>query len=168
MTTRIRPKLLRAALIGTILLLSAQGALAQFTQKGPKLVGTGAVGLADQGYSVSLSANGNTAIVGGFNDNSNTGAAWVFTQSNGVWTQQGSKLVGTGAVGPALQGYSVALSGDGNTAIVGGTDNSNATIPPRQTAEVLGENVDWPEEWRHDRRKRTQISRRRSLRSRPP
>ena len=28
-----------------------------------------------------------------------TGAAWVFTRSGGVWTQQGSKLVGTGAVG---------------------------------------------------------------------
>ena len=28
-----------------------------------------------------------------------TGAAWVYTRSGGVWTQQGSKLVGTGAVG---------------------------------------------------------------------
>jgi hypothetical protein len=30
---------------------------------------------------------------------------------NGVWTQQGSKLVGSGAVGNAYQGISVALSG---------------------------------------------------------
>ena len=56
-----------------------------------------------------------------------TGAAWVFTRSGGVWTQQGSKLVGTGAVGTAEQGCSVALSADGNTAIVGGPgDNSGA------------------------------------------
>ena len=48
------------------------------------------------------------------------GAAWVFTRSGGVWTQQGSKLVGTGAVGDADLGSSVALSADGNTAIVGG------------------------------------------------
>jgi len=59
-------------------------------------------------------------MVGGDGDNNFTGAAWVFTRSGGVWSQQGSKLVGTGAVGPAGQGRSVALSADGNTAIVGG------------------------------------------------
>jgi hypothetical protein len=30
-----------------------------------------------------------------------TGATWVFTRSNGVWTQQGTKLVGTGTPGNA-------------------------------------------------------------------
>ena len=95
-----------------------------WTQQGPKLVGTGAVGSADQGTSVSISSDGNTAIVGGDYDNSIAGAAWIFTRSGGVWTQQGPKLVGTGAVGSADQGYSVAISSDGNTAIVGG-DNDN-------------------------------------------
>jgi len=107
-------------LIFAALLLSSQLALAQFTQQGPKLVGTGAVGNAAQGYSVALSADCITAIVGGQNDAGGIGAAWVYTRSNGVWTQQGSKLVGTGAAGNAGQGYSVALSTDGNTAIVGG------------------------------------------------
>jgi IstB-like ATP binding protein len=42
-----------------------------------------------------LSADGNAAIVGGAFDNpdpsgSAIGAAWVFTRSNGVWTQQGT------------------------------------------------------------------------------
>jgi hypothetical protein len=46
-----------------------------------------------------------------------SGAAWVFTRSGGVWTQQ-NKLVSTGAVGRL--GTSVALSGDGNIAVVGG------------------------------------------------
>jgi hypothetical protein len=91
-----------------------------WTQQGNKLVGTGAVGSARQGMSVALSADGNTAIVGGWSDNSKAGAAWVFTRSGGVWTQQGKKLVGTGAAGSAHQGMSVALSADGNTAIVGG------------------------------------------------
>jgi hypothetical protein len=36
------------------------------------------------GWSVALSADGNTAIVGGFQDNSDTGAAWMFTRSGGV------------------------------------------------------------------------------------
>src|SRR5207245_9735519 len=94
---------------------------------GWKLVGTAAVGSACQCISVSLSSDGNTAIVGGSIDNSGAGAAWVFTRSGGVWTQQGTKLVGTGAVGSAIQGASVSLSSNGNTAIVGGyVDNSNA------------------------------------------
>jgi hypothetical protein len=91
-----------------------------WSQQGKKLVGTGAVGKARQGMSVALSADGNTAIVGGWSDNSKTGAAWVFTRNGGVWTQQGKKLVGTDAVGRASQGMSVALSADGDTAILGG------------------------------------------------
>ncbi len=98
-----------------------------WAQQGGKLVGTGAVGNAGQGISVALSDDGNTVIVGGPYDNSSNGAAWVYARNGGVWTQQGSKLVGTGAVGSARQGSSVALSGDGNTAIVGGPgDNSYA------------------------------------------
>jgi len=91
-----------------------------WSQQGSKLVGNGAVGIADQGWSVALSADGNTAVVGGFADNSYTGGVWVYSRSGGVWTQQGSKLVGIGAVGNADQGHSVALSADGNTAVVGG------------------------------------------------
>jgi len=88
------------------------------------LMGTGAVGSADQGFSVAISAAGNTVIVGGEDDNNNAGAAWIFTRTNGAWTQQGNKLVGTGASGTAKQGWAVALSGDGSTAMVGGSDDS--------------------------------------------
>src|SRR5438874_8927525 len=93
---------------------------AQFTQLGAKFTGTGFVGTALQGNAVAISADGSTVIVGGFFDNSFAGAAWVFTRVSGAWTQQGSKLVGAGAVGSALQGSAVAISADGNTAIVGG------------------------------------------------
>jgi hypothetical protein len=92
-----------------------------WTQQGNKLVGTGAIGSAEQGSSVSISSDGNTAIIGGPGDNGSKGAAWVFTRSGGVWTQQGSKLVGTGAIGIAGQGGAVSLSSDGNTAIIGGS-----------------------------------------------
>jgi photosystem II stability/assembly factor-like uncharacterized protein len=91
----------------------------QFSQQGPKLVGTSAVGNVIQGESVFLSADGNTAIVGGGGDNIGAGAAWVWTRSGGVWIQQ-AKLVDSGAVGNANQGNSVSLSTDGNTAIGGG------------------------------------------------
>ena len=49
-------------------------------------------GRSDQGYSVALSADGNTALIGGYGDNGNVGAAWVFTRSGSTWTQQGRKL----------------------------------------------------------------------------
>ena len=114
------------AVLGMLLL--AHVAAAQFTQQGSKLVGTGAVGPTTwQGNSVAISADGNTAIVGGPGDSLDAGAAWVFTRSGQVWSQQGSKMVGTGAAGTAQQGWSVAISGDGNTAIVGGpTDDYDA------------------------------------------
>jgi hypothetical protein len=52
-----------------------------------------------------------------------------FHRSNGVWTQQGSKLVGMDAAGTNVQqGISVALSADGNTAMVGGPfDNRDSS-----------------------------------------
>jgi hypothetical protein len=91
-----------------------------------KLVGTGFVGAPMQGYSVSISDDGDTVIVGGPLDNADAGAAWVFTRSYGVWSQQGPKLVGTDIIGPfPLQGFSVSLSGDGNTAIIGGFGDDN-------------------------------------------
>jgi hypothetical protein len=98
-----------------------------WSQQGSKLAGSDAVGSAFQGYSVAVSADGSTAIVGGYGDNFDTGAAWVFTRSGGQWSQEGSKLVGTGAVGDAAQGWSVTISADGTTAIAGGYyDDSEA------------------------------------------
>ena len=115
-----RAMIARSCVLLTLACALAGSANAQFAQQGGKLVGIGEVGNAELGNSVALSSDGNTAIVGGPGDNGNAGAAWVYTRSGGVWTQQGGKLVGTGAVAGAYQGWSVALSGDGNTAIVGG------------------------------------------------
>ena len=55
------------------------------------LIGTGAVGGARQGTSVAISGDNTTIIDGGPYDNSNAGAAWIFTLSSpgsGVWRQQ--------------------------------------------------------------------------------
>jgi hypothetical protein len=77
--------------------------------------------------SVALSSDGNTALIGGTQDNedSNTGfapgAAWVFTRSGSTWSQQGGKLTGGGETGGGFFGSSVALSSDGNTALIGGS-----------------------------------------------
>jgi hypothetical protein len=79
-----------------------------------------AIGEAEFGYSVALSNDGNTAIVGGPGDSQFAGAVWRFTQSGGVWTSQG-KLTVNNEIGMAAFGWSVALSADdGNTAIIAG------------------------------------------------
>jgi hypothetical protein len=121
------------ALIGGYADNSGVGAAWVFTRSGglwaeqAKLVGADAVGNAFQGYSVTLSASGDTAIVGGFQDSGNVGAAWVFVRTGNAWFQQ-SKLVGAGGVGDTQQGFSVALSADGNTAIVGGNNDSQSPL----------------------------------------
>ncbi len=69
------------------------------------------------GYSAALSADGNVALVGSFGNalDPHQSGAWVFTNSNGVWTQQGPKLA---VSNPYNYGQSVALSADGATALI--------------------------------------------------
>lgn len=90
-------------------------------------VGSGSSGTAQQGISIALSNDGLTLAMGGPFDNTNIGAVWVFTRSTATsttWTQQGSKLVGTGGVGTSKQGTSVALSANGNYLVVGGSNDN--------------------------------------------
>ncbi len=95
-----------------------------WTQQGGKLTGSGEVGSGWFGESVALSANGDTALIGAPSDNEQAGAAWVFTRSGSTWTQQGGKLTGRGEVGNGFFGKSVALSANGDTAMVGGYNDN--------------------------------------------
>lgn len=74
------------------------------------------------GYSVALSGDGNTAIVGAYADdvgaNSSQGSATIFTRSGSLWTQQ-QTITQSGGAAFDYFGTSVALSSDGNTAVVG-------------------------------------------------
>ncbi len=100
----------------------------KWSQQGPKLTGGEEIGLPSGlfGDSVALSSNGNTALIGGYGDDKEIGAAWVFTRSGSTWSQQGSKLTASGEdgstefPGEGWFGWSVALSGEGNTALIGG------------------------------------------------
>jgi hypothetical protein len=81
---------------------------------------------------VSLSSDGNTLAAGGYGDNSNIGATWIFVRIGTMWSRQGNKLVGSGSVpsssgGYVFQGYSVALSSDGDTLAVGGRNDGTNT-----------------------------------------
>jgi hypothetical protein len=109
----------------TVLLAAA--ASAQFTTLtlAQKTVGTLATGSAQQGTSVAISNDGNTAVIGGPQDSTGVGAVWVFVRTAGTWAQQGAKLVGAGSSGASNIGTSVAISGDGNTIISGGPANNS-------------------------------------------
>jgi gliding motility-associated-like protein len=87
--------------------------------QGKKLTGNDNVGTAAQGTSVAMSANGRIVVVGGSQDNSGIGAAWVYTSAGG-WKQKGHKLVGKDSIGQSNQGTSVAISASGSTVVVGG------------------------------------------------
>ena len=100
-----------------------------YVQQGPKLVASDVTKSSSLGQSVSISGDGNTAVAGAWNDRDSAGtpgASVIFTRTNGVWGQQGSKLVGTGASPNSTQGRRVAISGDGNTVIVGGQKESSS------------------------------------------
>jgi len=94
------------------------------------LVGTGGFNTYPLINSVAISADGNTAIIGSAsnnvttNTNDQTGSVWFFTRSGGTWTQQGLLMYGAGAVGASNQGIAVAMSADGNTALVGGSGDN--------------------------------------------
>jgi hypothetical protein len=81
------------------------------------------------GYSVALSNDGNTAIVGAYRDdvgaNTNQGSACIFTRSGGTWTQQAKLVDSTGANNDEF-GTSVALSSDGNTALIGAPNSTSS------------------------------------------
>jgi hypothetical protein len=76
------------------------------------------------GGSVALSADGTTALIGAFRDNNSNGedagSVYVFARSNGEWSQQ-QKLAAADGDDKDRFGYSVALSADGTTALIGAT-----------------------------------------------
>ncbi|HXM87492.1 MAG TPA: DUF6531 domain-containing protein, partial [Solirubrobacteraceae bacterium] len=76
---------------------------------------------ADFGASVALSADGDTAAVGGPTDHSDQGAVWQFKRTGSSWSQSGPKLVESGS---EQFGLSVALSEDGATTLAASRDGS--------------------------------------------
>lgn len=135
--------------IGASWIFSRSGT--SWTQDGMKLVANDNTGQSEQASSVAITADGNTAIIGGLADNNGVGASWIFIREEGFWIQQGLKFIGAGSSQAALQGNSVAISADGGTAFSGGFVDNNSTgaswafsagapvpvvVPPVQTGPV--------------------------------
>jgi len=106
--------------VGAAWVFSGSGS--SWTQEA-KLEGGGEEANGKFGRSVALSANGGTALIGGLADGE--GAAWVFTGSGSTWTQQAKLKGGDGGPEDSRFGGSVALSGDGNTALIGSVQDNN-------------------------------------------
>jgi hypothetical protein len=94
-----------------------------------KLIAEDAAEFDNFGEAVALSADGRTALIGAYNDRNNdhdpwlgSGSAYVFVKGeDGTWSQR-MKLTAEDSVA----GDSVALSADGQTAVIGAPgDNDN-------------------------------------------
>jgi hypothetical protein len=79
------------------------------------------------GLSVALSADGSTALIGASAKNSSQGAAYVFTRSGSKWSQQQELTASDSVAAQNDFGLSVALSADGNTALIGASNKNSFT-----------------------------------------
>ena len=89
------------------------------------------------GYSVSISSDGTTALIGAYTDDdkgADSGSAYVFKYNGTTWTQQSKLTASDGATSDQF-GYSVSISSDGTTALVGafydddkGADSGSAYV----------------------------------------
>lgn len=113
---------------------SSAGAVYIFTRSGTTwtqqayIKGSNTVAGDQFGFSVALSADGSTLAVGAIGRATQAGAAYVFTRS-GTWSQQ-ALVTASNTESIDQFGFSVALSGDGNTLAVGapGEDGSSTVI----------------------------------------
>ncbi len=122
------------------------GAIYVFTRTGDKWAqqayvkasNTGEKAVGDQfGYSIALSGDGNTLATGAIGESSaamgingnqadnsadGSGAVYVYTRNSSAWSQQAYVKPWNTTVRGGLFGYSVGLSGNGNTMAVGAYD----------------------------------------------
>jgi hypothetical protein len=73
-------------------------------------------------FGISVAVDGDTALIGAAYENGGQGAAYVFAQSNGTWSET-QKLVASDGAANDWFGQSVAL--DGDTAVIGAAQYLN-------------------------------------------
>lgn len=95
-------------------------------QVGTKMIGTGATANAHQGFSVSFgdSTYNDKIFSGGWTDNSDIGATWLYVLNGTQWVQYNTKIVGSGNSGASIQGSCVSLSQHNNRLAIGGAGNN--------------------------------------------
>lgn len=76
------------------------------------------------GYSVALSATGDTMAAGAFDEDRGRGALYVFTRGGGAWSQQARLQASNAETGDSMACW-VAISDDGNTIAAGSLDEDS-------------------------------------------
>lgn len=89
------------------------------------------------GTSASLSADGNTALLGAPYADSFQGAAYIFVRSGSVWSGQAKLTANDGASGDRF-GWSVSLAADGNTAVIGADGDTTLAGSAAGSVTVFG------------------------------
>lgn len=97
-------------------------------------------------FGSAVAISGDTAVVGAYGDDDefmDSGAAYVFVRSEGVWSQQ-TKLVASDPGEDDNFGHMVAISG--NTALVGGYLNDDAGMNSGSVYVFVRSGVQWSEQ----------------------
>ena len=131
----------RSALDGMGVVGSSRSFVAMFAQSGPELTGgRREIGAGIFGFSIALSADGKTALIGSPNDDHGIGAAWVYVRSSSGWTPQ-AMLTGRGR-DPARSVAGLGVDGDfgggGSHYRPTGTLRWSARITTTASAERFG------------------------------
>lgn len=96
------------------------------------------------GRSVCLSNSGDDLVVGAYGTVEDHGCVYVFTRSGVTWTQQARLTASDGVSGDSL-GYSVSISGDGNTVLAGAYGNGTKGTSAGAAYVYTRSGVTWPQ-----------------------
>ena len=108
-----------------------------WVQQGGPLTGSGEKSKDEFGGRMAISASGDTALIGGPYDLGKKGEVWVFQRSGETWSQQGPPLAQPEKKKYSkLLGVSLALSADGNLALVGAPGVEFDEKPSRNSSSV--------------------------------
>jgi hypothetical protein len=111
----VRYRFLSVVVCCSFLLLATAGAAQAYTELSDPAPSVGG----EFGRSVTLTADGNTALVGEPSQSSGTGNVFEYTQSGGAWLASSSTVTASDSVTGDQFGSAVALSPDGSVAVVG-------------------------------------------------
>ena len=115
---------------------SSAGAAYIFTKSGSTWTQQAKIQASDKeandrfGYQVSISNDGNTAIISAYLEDTGgggAGAVYIFTRSGSTWTQQ-AKIQASDKQASDRFGTSVSIADDGNTAIVGAGNEDTSAV----------------------------------------
>lgn len=113
-----------------------------YTAKGAPI--SGLVAGEDFGWSISLSQDGNTIIIGAPDDNgsgSNPGRAYAYSWDGSIWTSQGSPLIGIN--GDDHFGWDVDISNDASTIAISAPLSDQSDFNAGSVTIYTWENGDW-------------------------